>query len=116
MRKLDLNVDLSNVPNSAKQNKADWEIAALQLNNGIALGSGRKNKDFHKKFYRITRQIDNDAKNNNGIVILGKADFAWVCDLFGRAEWPLDKLTNEIIVKLTEKLEEAEKVEKTEDR
>lgn len=111
MRKLDLNIDLSNVPDDAKRNKTDVEIAVIQLNNGIAMGSGRKNINFQKKFYRITRQIENEAKNNNGTIMIGKADFAWVCELFGKAEWQLDKLSNEIIVKISERLDAAEKVE-----
>lgn len=111
MRKLDLNIDLSNVPDKAKGNKTDLEIAVIHIGNTAATGIGRGKVVVHKLFYKIMNQIEKETKENKGIVILDDADYSFLRSSFDKAELPVEKLLNEIIVKISERIDKAEKIE-----
>lgn len=113
MKELNLNIDLDRMPDASKQGKSNSEIALLYLLNGMSLGSGRKNKDFHTKFYIMRKKLEEETKKNNGVIVLGKAELKWIDELWAKAEFPLDRTTNEIVCKITERLNQAKKIEET---
>ena len=111
MRKLDLNIDLSNVPDKAKGGKTDVEIAVINLGNTMAAGLGRAKMGVHRLFYRIMNQIQKETKENKGIVILDDSDLNFMRSCFNKAELPVDRLLNEILVRVSERIDKTEKVE-----
>ena len=111
MRKLDLNIDLNNVPDKAKSGKTDLEIAVIDLGNTMAAGLGRIKISGHKLFYRIMNQITEETKKNNGIVMLDDSDHRFIRSCFDKAELPVDRLLNEILVRVSERIDKAEKIE-----
>ena len=112
MRKLDLNIDLSNVPDKAKGDKTDVEIAVIHLGNTMAQGLGRAKIAVHRLFYRIMNQVEKETKENKGIVMLDDSDLNFIRSCFNKAELPVDRLLNEILVRVNERIDHAERIEK----